>query len=168
MGSAEQCWLSYFWRGLFPEVVPISLSRHFPISPFPYLPIPLSRHFPISLFPYLPIFIPFNFFLFRFIFLWSAFFLSFSLQVSRLPPFHSSLSSYFPNGSPHFTLPFLHIFPTDDFPVTVTVPVTVQHLHRVKYLCDYGTDNCNPVCPGIKGVTLDVQMRAFLLLQQAE
>jgi hypothetical protein len=46
--------------------------------------------------------------------------------------------------------------------------MTVQYLNRVKYLCDYGTDNCNPICPGIKGVTSDVQTRAFLLLQQAE
>jgi hypothetical protein len=44
---------------------------------------------------------------------------------------------------------------------------TVQYLKRVKYLCDYGTDNC-PICPGIKAVTSDVQTRAFLLLQQAE
>jgi hypothetical protein len=44
--------------------------------------------------------------------------------------------------------------------------VTVQYLHRVKYLCDYRTDNCNPICPGIKGVTSDVQTRAFLLPQQ--
>jgi hypothetical protein len=46
--------------------------------------------------------------------------------------------------------------------------LTFQYLQRVKYLCDYRTDNCNPVCPGIKGVTSDVQTRAFLLLQQAE
>jgi hypothetical protein len=46
--------------------------------------------------------------------------------------------------------------------------VTVQHLHRVKYLCDYGTDHYNPICLGIKGVTSDVLTRAFLLLQQAE
>ncbi len=45
--------------------------------------------------------------------------------------------------------------------------MTVQYLQRVKYLCDYGTDNC-PICPGIKAVTSDVQTRAFLLLQQAE
>ncbi len=31
--------------------------------------------------------------------------------------------------------------------------VTAQHLHRVKYPCDYVTDNYNPICPGIKGVT---------------
>ncbi len=46
--------------------------------------------------------------------------------------------------------------------------MTVQHLHRVKYLCDYGTDHYNPICLGIKGVTSDVLTRAFLLLQQAE
>jgi hypothetical protein len=23
----------------------------------------------------------------------------------------------------------------------------------VKYPCDYGTDNCNPICPGINGET---------------
>ncbi len=44
--------------------------------------------------------------------------------------------------------------------------MTVQYLHRVKYPCDYETDNYNPICPGIKGVTSDVLMRAFLLLQQ--
>ncbi len=42
--------------------------------------------------------------------------------------------------------------------------VTVQHLHKIKYPCDYGVDNYNPICPGIKGVTSDVQRRAFLLL----
>jgi hypothetical protein len=41
-------------------------------------------------------------------------------------------------------------------------------LHGVKYPCDYGTDNCNPICLGIKGVASDVLTRAFLLLQQAE
>jgi hypothetical protein len=46
--------------------------------------------------------------------------------------------------------------------------VTIQYLHRVKYLCDYGTDNSNPICLGIKGVTSDMQTRAFLLFQQAE
>jgi hypothetical protein len=46
--------------------------------------------------------------------------------------------------------------------------VTAQHLHRVKYPCDYGTDNYNLFCPGIKGVTSDVLTRAFLLLQEAE
>jgi hypothetical protein len=46
--------------------------------------------------------------------------------------------------------------------------VTVKYLQRVKYLCDYGTDNYNRICPGIKGVKLDVQTIAFLLLQQAE
>jgi hypothetical protein len=40
--------------------------------------------------------------------------------------------------------------------------VTVQHLHRAKYPCAYGTDSCNPVCLGIKGVTSDVLTRAFL------
>ncbi len=38
----------------------------------------------------------------------------------------------------------------------------------VKFLCDYGTDNYNPVCPDIKGVTLNVLTRTFLLLQLAE
>jgi hypothetical protein len=46
--------------------------------------------------------------------------------------------------------------------------VTVQYVHRVKYPYDYGTDNYNPICPGIKGVTSDVLTIAFLLLQQAE
>ncbi len=46
--------------------------------------------------------------------------------------------------------------------------VTVQHLYRVKYLCDYGTGNYNPICLGIKGVTSHMLLRAFLLLQQAE
>jgi hypothetical protein len=46
--------------------------------------------------------------------------------------------------------------------------VTVQHLHRVIYLFDYGTDNCNPIYKGFKGVTSDVLTRAFLFLQQAE
>jgi hypothetical protein len=46
--------------------------------------------------------------------------------------------------------------------------VTIQHLHRVKYLCYYGTDNYNPICPGIKGVTSDMLTRTFFLLQQAE
>ncbi len=46
--------------------------------------------------------------------------------------------------------------------------MTIQHLHRVKYLCDYETDNCNPICLGIKGVTSDVLTRAILILQQAE
>ncbi len=34
--------------------------------------------------------------------------------------------------------------------------MTVQHLHRVEYPCDYGTNNYNPLCPGIKSVTSDV------------
>ncbi len=46
--------------------------------------------------------------------------------------------------------------------------MTIQQLHRVKYLCDYGTDNCNPICPGIKGVTSDVLTRTLSLLQQDE
>jgi hypothetical protein len=44
--------------------------------------------------------------------------------------------------------------------------VTIQYLQSVKYLCEYGTDNCNHVCPGIKGVTSDVQTRAFMLLSK--
>jgi hypothetical protein len=28
--------------------------------------------------------------------------------------------------------------------------LTVQYSQRVKYLCDYGTDNCNPICPVLK------------------
>jgi hypothetical protein len=46
--------------------------------------------------------------------------------------------------------------------------MNIQLLHRVKYFCDYRTDNCSPIYLGIKGVTSDVLMRAFLLLQQAE
>jgi hypothetical protein len=38
-------------------------------------------------------------------------------------------------------------------------------LARVKYLCDYGTDSCNPVCLDIKGAASDVLTRTFLLLQ---
>ncbi len=46
--------------------------------------------------------------------------------------------------------------------------MTVQHLQRVKYSCDYGTDNYDPTCLGIKNVTSDVLKRVFLILQQAE
>jgi hypothetical protein len=32
--------------------------------------------------------------------------------------------------------------------------VTIQHCRvKKKYSCDYGTDNYNPICPGINGET---------------
>ncbi len=41
--------------------------------------------------------------------------------------------------------------------------MTVQHLHSVKYPCDYRTDNCNPICPGIKGSVAELKL--FFRLQ---
>ncbi len=46
--------------------------------------------------------------------------------------------------------------------------MTVQHSQRFKYSFDNGTDNHNTISPGIKGVTSDLLMRTFLLLQQVE
>jgi hypothetical protein len=51
---------------------------------------------------------------------------------------------------------------------SVTFSKGEVNLHKVKYLCHYRPDNCNPVCLGIKGMTPDVLTRGFLLLQKAE
>jgi hypothetical protein len=37
---------------------------------------------------------------------------------------------------------------------------------RVKYLCDYKTDNCNPVCLGVSYKASDVMLSVSLLFQQ--
>jgi hypothetical protein len=36
----------------------------------------------------------------------------------------------------------------------------------VKYLCDYRTDNCNPICPGVSYEASDVMLLVSLLFQQ--
>jgi hypothetical protein len=38
---------------------------------------------------------------------------------------------------------------------------------RVKYLCDYGTDNCNPVCLDVNYEESNVMMSVSLFFQQA-
>jgi hypothetical protein len=40
-------------------------------------------------------------------------------------------------------------------------------LARVKYLCDYGTDNCNPVCLDVNYEESNIMMLISLFIQQA-
>jgi hypothetical protein len=39
---------------------------------------------------------------------------------------------------------------------------------RIKYLCDYGTDNCNPICPRVSYEVPDVMLSVSLLFQRAQ
>jgi hypothetical protein len=43
---------------------------------------------------------------------------------------------------------------------------TVQYLQGLNN-CDYGTDNCNPVYPGVSYEASDVMLLVSLLFQQA-
>ncbi len=39
-----------------------------------------------------------------------------------------------------------------------------QYCTGLKYLCDYRTNNCNPICPGIKSETIQATYWGFLCL----
>jgi hypothetical protein len=53
----------------------------------------------------------------------------------------------------HKHLHMIYITSTSCF-IEVSLNVTILVLHRLKYPCDYRTNNCNPIRPGSKGKTI--------------